>query len=86
MQIRSRAFSSPAEFLFVGLRGVEIVWELTMFYLSLWYDAFLGRDDQMVPTRAAQLRNLLCRLGPSFIKAGQVCDMPNWDIASLGTA
>ena len=49
------------------------MWELTVFYLSLWYDAFLGRDDQMVPTRAAQLRNLLCRLGPSFIKAGQVC-------------
>ncbi|GJN28076.1 hypothetical protein PR202_gb16158 [Eleusine coracana subsp. coracana] len=31
-----------------------------------------GRDEEIVPFRARQLRNLLCDLGPSFIKAGQV--------------
>ncbi|GJN06707.1 hypothetical protein PR202_ga24463 [Eleusine coracana subsp. coracana] len=30
------------------------------------------RDEEIVPFRARQLRNLLCDLGPSFIKAGQV--------------
>ncbi|KAK6158615.1 hypothetical protein DH2020_005929 [Rehmannia glutinosa] len=32
----------------------------------------VGRDEEVVPFRARQLRNLLCDLGPSFIKAGQV--------------
>ncbi|XP_014622472.1 protein ACTIVITY OF BC1 COMPLEX KINASE 1, chloroplastic-like isoform X4 [Glycine soja] len=30
------------------------------------------KDEEVVPYRARQLRNLLCDLGPSFIKAGQV--------------
>jgi aarF domain-containing kinase len=36
------------------------------------YDFLVGRDEEIVPYRARQLRNLLCDLGPSFIKAGQV--------------
>ncbi|XP_059460761.1 protein ACTIVITY OF BC1 COMPLEX KINASE 1, chloroplastic isoform X2 [Corylus avellana] len=36
------------------------------------YDCFVGRDEEVVPYRARQLRTLLCDLGPSFIKAGQV--------------
>ncbi|CAI5475372.1 unnamed protein product [Closterium sp. Yama58-4] len=70
--VRARAFSSPSAFLGILLRGTEIVWELTMFFLSLSYDKLMGLDDRNVPTRAAQLRRLLCRLGPSFIKSGQV--------------
>ncbi|CAI5501306.1 unnamed protein product, partial [Closterium sp. Naga37s-1] len=34
-QVRARAFSSPSAFLGILLRGTEIVWELTMFFLSL---------------------------------------------------
>ncbi|CAI7791727.1 unnamed protein product [Closterium sp. NIES-53] len=71
-QVRARAFSSPSAFLGILLRGTEIVWELTMFFLSLSYDKLVGLDERNVPTRAAQLRRLLCRLGPSFIKSGQV--------------
>ena len=55
------------------LRGVEIVWSLGLYWSTLMYDCFVGRDEEVVPFRARQLRNLLCDLGPSFIKAGQVC-------------
>ncbi|XP_050218327.1 protein ACTIVITY OF BC1 COMPLEX KINASE 1, chloroplastic isoform X2 [Mercurialis annua] len=54
------------------LRGVEIVWNLGFYWSSLVYDYLVGRDKEVVPYRARQLRNLLCDLGPSFIKAGQV--------------
>lgn len=55
------------------LRGVEIVWNLGFYWSSLVYDYLVGRDEEVVPFRARQLRTLLCDLGPSFIKAGQVC-------------
>ena len=55
------------------LRGVEIVWNLGLYWSTLAYDFLVGRDEEVVPYRARQLRNLLCALGPSFIKAGQVC-------------
>ena len=54
-------------------RGVEIVWSLGLYWSTLMYDCLVGRDEEVVPYRARQLRNLLCDLGPSFIKAGQVC-------------
>lgn len=54
-------------------RGVEIVWNLGLYWSTLVYDFLVGRDEEVVPFRARQLRNLLCNLGPSFIKAGQVC-------------
>lgn len=54
-------------------RGVEIVWSLGLYWSTLMYDFWVGRDEEVVPFRARQLRNLLCDLGPSFIKAGQVC-------------
>lgn len=54
------------------MRGVEIVWSLGFYWSTLTYDFLVGRDEEVVPFRAMQLRNLLCDLGPSFIKAGQV--------------
>lgn len=53
-------------------RGVEIVWNLGLYWSALTYDCLVGRDEEVVPHRARQLRDLLCNLGPSFIKAGQV--------------
>lgn len=53
-------------------RGVEIVWKLGFYWTRLVYDYLVGRDEEVVPFRARQLRNLLVDLGPSFIKAGQV--------------
>lgn len=57
-------------------RGVEIVWKLGLYWSALMYDFLVGRDEEVVPFRARQLRNLLCDLGPSFIKAGQVYLFP----------
>lgn len=64
--------SSPAAFFGVLSRGIEIVWSLSVYWSSLSLDLFMGRGEEMVPKRAEQLRCLLCNLGPSFIKAGQV--------------
>jgi hypothetical protein len=45
---------------------------LGYYWGSLSYDCLVGKGETMVAYRAQQLRNLLCDLGPSFIKAGQV--------------
>lgn len=71
--MRSKVLESRGAILSLILRGVEIVWSLGFYWSTLMYDCFVGRDEEVVPFRARQLRNLLCDLGPSFIKAGQVC-------------
>jgi hypothetical protein len=63
---------SSGSVLSLASRGVEIIWKLGFYWSSLVYDYLVGRDEEIVPFRARQLRNLLCDLGPSFIKAGQV--------------
>ncbi|KAI5656687.1 hypothetical protein M9H77_25480 [Catharanthus roseus] len=70
--IRSKVLESRGAILSLVGRGVEIVWKLGLYWSTLVYDYFIGRDEEVVPFRASQLRNLLCDLGPSFIKAGQV--------------
>lgn len=60
---------SRGSILSLASRGVEIIWKLGFYWSSLVYDFLVGRDEEIVPR---QLRNLLCDLGPSFIKAGQV--------------
>ncbi|KAL3498160.1 hypothetical protein ACH5RR_040892 [Cinchona calisaya] len=70
--IRNKVLESRGAILSLIGRGVEIVWKLGFYWSTLVYDYFVGRDEEVVPFRASQLRNLLCDLGPSFIKAGQV--------------
>lgn len=70
--VRNKVLESKGAILSLALRGVEIVWNLGLYWSTLMYDFFVGRDEEVVPYRARQLRNLLCNLGPSFIKAGQV--------------
>ncbi|XP_024519454.1 protein ACTIVITY OF BC1 COMPLEX KINASE 1, chloroplastic [Selaginella moellendorffii] len=70
--VRQRVLESRESFASVVGRCVEIIWRLGLYWASLSYDCLVGRDDEMVPLRAAQLRTLLCDLGPSFVKAGQV--------------
>jgi hypothetical protein len=48
------------------------VFSLGTYWASLSWDCLLGKSEEQVPYRAQQLRRLLCTLGPSFIKAGQV--------------
>ncbi|CAL4994006.1 unnamed protein product [Urochloa decumbens] len=70
--VRKKVLDSRGSILSLASRGVEIIWKLGFYWSSLMYDFLVGRDEEIVPFRARQLRNLLCDLGPSFIKAGQV--------------
>ncbi|XP_058086884.1 protein ACTIVITY OF BC1 COMPLEX KINASE 1, chloroplastic [Magnolia sinica] len=70
--VRNKVLESRGAILSLIGRGVEIVWSLGFYWSTLMYDFLVGRDEEVVPYRARQLRNLLCDLGPSFIKAGQV--------------
>ncbi|KAI3948523.1 hypothetical protein MKW98_019273 [Papaver atlanticum] len=70
--VRNKVFESNGAALSLVGRGVEIVWKLGIYWSALLSDFLIGRDQEVVPFRARQLRNLLCDLGPSFIKAGQV--------------
>ncbi|XP_057516566.1 protein ACTIVITY OF BC1 COMPLEX KINASE 1, chloroplastic [Amaranthus tricolor] len=70
--VRSKVLESRGSILSLIQRGIEIVWNLGFYWATLSYDCLVGRDEEVVPYRAMQLRNLLCDLGPSFIKAGQV--------------
>ncbi|KAL8171230.1 hypothetical protein V2J09_023034 [Rumex salicifolius] len=70
--VRSKVLDSRGAVVSLLGRGVEIVWSLGYYWAGLVYDFAVGQDEEVVPYRARQLRNLLCDLGPSFIKAGQV--------------
>ncbi|KAL6658661.1 hypothetical protein ACP70R_004247 [Stipagrostis hirtigluma subsp. patula] len=70
--VRNKVLESRGSVLSLASRGVEIIWKLGFYWSSLVSDFLVGRDEEIVPFRARQLRNLLCDLGPSFIKAGQV--------------
>ncbi|CAL5228284.1 g11389 [Coccomyxa viridis] len=72
--IRNQALSSPQATLKVLARFVEMFTSLGWFFGSLFFDQLSGAADNSsrVRYRAAQLRRTLTRLGPSFIKAGQV--------------
>ena len=72
--IREQALASPAVAFQTGLRVLEIVWRLGAFFARLKVDDLAGKADntETVLQRAAQLRETLTDLGPSFIKAGQV--------------
>lgn len=70
--VRSKVLESRGAVLSLIGRGIEIVWNLGLYWAGLTYDCLVGRDQEVVPYRARQLRKLLCRLGSSFIKAGQV--------------
>ncbi|XP_009592940.1 protein ACTIVITY OF BC1 COMPLEX KINASE 1, chloroplastic [Nicotiana tabacum] len=70
--VRNKVLESRGQILSLVGRGVEIVWNLGLYWTTLVYDYLVGRDEEVVPFRARQLRTLLCDLGPSFIKAGQV--------------
>ena len=73
--IQSEVLKSPTDAFRVVCRGVRMISEFGFFWACLKMDDVIGASMQStksVKTRAAQLRELLTRLGPSFIKAGQV--------------
>ena len=74
-ELRAELTRSPLGLVQLGLRGLEVVSGLGFYALSLLGDGAspgVGGEALTVTRRAQQLRELLTRLGPSFIKAGQV--------------
>jgi predicted unusual protein kinase regulating ubiquinone biosynthesis (AarF/ABC1/UbiB family) len=55
----------------VGLRLFGILFPFLNLTLKLWWDRRLGQVQRNQRKRAVQLRNILTRLGPAFIKIGQ---------------
>ncbi|WP_017654602.1 ABC1 kinase family protein [Fortiea contorta] len=52
-------------------RLLRIIWSFAGFILSLKFDEWQNQVEQNKKQRATQLRELLTRLGPTFIKVGQ---------------
>jgi predicted unusual protein kinase regulating ubiquinone biosynthesis (AarF/ABC1/UbiB family) len=52
-------------------RIIEIALPVLSFVLGLWWDKLLGKSPKNEIRRAVQLRELLTRLGPTYIKIGQ---------------
>ncbi len=52
-------------------RWFKILWPLSTFTVSRWWDRRTGQTEKKQPHRAAWLREILTRLGPAYIKIGQ---------------
>ncbi len=52
-------------------RSLTIIWGFAGFLLGMQWDRFTGKTASHKAMRAVQLRQLLTRLGPTFIKVGQ---------------
>jgi predicted unusual protein kinase regulating ubiquinone biosynthesis (AarF/ABC1/UbiB family) len=52
-------------------RAITIVWLFGNFLLHLFLDRWTNRTEANQPRRATELRQILTRLGPTFIKVGQ---------------
>jgi predicted unusual protein kinase regulating ubiquinone biosynthesis (AarF/ABC1/UbiB family) len=72
--VRQEAIGSIGGIFALISRGITMGVEITLFIGGLWADQISGADDDAVQIkkRAMQLRDMLARLGPTFIKAGQV--------------
>ncbi|MGV2831291.1 ABC1 kinase family protein [Myxosarcina sp. GI1(2024)] len=52
-------------------RALVIIWSLGSFAFRLQLDKWLGKTEINRPKRARELRKILTKLGPTFIKVGQ---------------
>jgi predicted unusual protein kinase regulating ubiquinone biosynthesis (AarF/ABC1/UbiB family) len=55
----------------VVVRLCQVGVAMIRFLLALGWDHLTGQEERQRPRRAAQLRQLITRLGPTFIKVGQ---------------
>jgi len=72
--IEKSVLKTPADYLMVAARVAEMTTSVGAFFASAYLDKLrnLDNDSDQVKIRAAHLREMLTKLGPSFIKAGQV--------------
>ncbi len=52
-------------------RAITVIWYFSGFLLGLLWDRWQHREAEQTPKRAAHLREVLTRLGPTYIKVGQ---------------
>ena len=52
-------------------RILTIIWYFSGFIVGMKTDEWLGKAEKNQPLRATQLRRIITRLGPTFIKVGQ---------------
>ncbi len=52
-------------------RILTIIWYFSGFIVGMKTDEWFGKAEQNQPKRATQLRKIITRLGPTFIKVGQ---------------
>ena len=52
-------------------RAITIIWYFAVFVIGLKWDEWYKREEENKLKRATQLREILTRLGPTFIKVGQ---------------
>jgi predicted unusual protein kinase regulating ubiquinone biosynthesis (AarF/ABC1/UbiB family) len=52
-------------------RLINILLPFAFFNFSLWWDNIRGKSSQNQPLRAIRLREILTKLGPTYIKVGQ---------------
>lgn len=57
--------------LLIVSRWLQILWPLSTFMLGRWWERKVGQTEPQQRRRAAQLRVILTRLGPAYIKIGQ---------------
>jgi predicted unusual protein kinase regulating ubiquinone biosynthesis (AarF/ABC1/UbiB family) len=55
----------------VLMRQISILWPFLLFALRLWWDKKTGNSKKNQGQQAIQLREMLTKLGPAFIKIGQ---------------
>lgn len=66
--IASRYRKRPLQ---VWRRQLKILWNFTIFALSLWWDKKRNKVAKNELKRAVHLREVITKLGPAFIKVGQ---------------
>ncbi|NES17816.1 MAG: AarF/ABC1/UbiB kinase family protein [Symploca sp. SIO3E6] len=52
-------------------RLVNIIWPFASFSIGIWWDRLTGKTASKERNRAIQLRKILTKLGPAYIKVGQ---------------
>lgn len=57
--------------LLVLRRWFKILWPFSVLMLNRWWDRQTGQSEERQRRRAIQLREILTRLGPAYIKVGQ---------------
>ena len=72
--LQESVFSSPESIFSTTMRSVYMFSNIFGFIFKLYSDKLQGIEDspELVKRRATELRDMLTKLGPTFIKAGQV--------------